>query len=88
MCQKVRRIGLVAFFVVSTVNVVYQLLVRQDIVLFIVNAMVSGIAFYAWVNRDHPEQLKKMNRGGTVILIWMVVTIAFIFIMNHYFGYE
>ena len=85
--QKVREIGTIVFGVISGVNAIYQLLFRQDIALFIVNAIVVGIAFYSWLNRDNPEQLKKMNRGGAVILMGMVATIAFILIMNH-FGYE
>ena len=51
------------------------------------SAMFSRLAFYIWVNRDNPEQLKKMNRGGAVILIWIVAFIAFGVIMNH-FGFE
>ena len=88
MSQKVREFGIVAFGVISGANAIYQLVFRQDIVLLIVSVMVSGIAFYTWVNRDNPEQLKKMNRGGAVILMGMVATIAFILIMNHFFGYE
>ena len=88
MSQKVRDIGIVALGIINGVNAIYQLLFRQDIVLFIVSAMVVGLAFYTWVNRDNPEQLKKMNLGGAVILIGMVATIAFILIMNHFFGYE
>lgn len=87
MSQKVRDIGIVALGIINGVNAIYQLLFRQDIALFIVSAMVSGIAFYIWLNRDNPEQLKKMNRGGAVIFIGMVATIAFILIMNH-FGFE
>ena len=85
--QKVREIGTIVFGVISGVNAIYQLLFRQDIALFIVNAIVVGIAFYSWLNRDNPEQLKKMNRGGVVILIWIVAFIVFGVIMNH-FGYE
>ena len=85
--QKVREIGTRVFGVISGVNAIYQLLFRQDIALFIVNAIVVGIAFYSWLNRDNPEQLKKMNRGGAVILIWIVAFIVFGVIMNH-FGYE
>lgn len=88
MSQKVRDIVIIVFGVTSAVNAIYQLLFRQDIVLFIVSAIVVGIAFYIWVNRDNPEQLKKMNRGGAVFFIGMVATIAFILIMNHFFGYE
>lgn len=87
MSQKVREIGTIVFGFISGVNAIYQLLFRQDIALFIVNAIVAGIAFYTWVNRDNPEQLKKMNRGGAVILIWIVAFIAFGVIMNH-FGFE
>ena len=88
MSQKVRDIGIVALGIANGVNAIYQLVFRQDIVLFIVSTIVVGIAFYIWVNRDNPEQLKKMNRGGAVIFMGMVATIAFIFIMNHFFGYE
>ena len=87
MSQKVRDIGIVALGIINGVNAIYQLLFRQDIALFIVNAIVAGIAFYTWVNRDNPEQLKKMNRGGAVILIWIVAFIAFGVIMNH-LGFE
>ena len=87
MSQKVREIGTIAIGVINGVNAIYQLLFRQDIVLFIVSAIVVGIAFYIWVNRDNPEQLKKMNRGGAVILIWIVAFIAFGVIMNH-LGFE
>lgn len=87
MSQKVRDIGIVALGIINGVNAIYQLLFRQDIALFIVSAIVVGIAFYTWVNRDNPEQLKKMNRGGAVFFIGMVATIAFILIMNH-FGFE
>ena len=88
MSQKVREIGTIVFGFISGVNAIYQLLFRQDIALFIVNAIVAGIAFYTWVNRDNPEQLKKMNLGGAVILIGMVATIAFILFMNYFFGFE
>lgn len=87
MSHKVREIGIIVFGFISCANAIYQLLFRQDIALFIVNAIVAGIAFYTWVNRDNPEQLKKMNRGGAVILIWIVAFIAFGVIMNH-FGFE
>ena len=87
MSQKVREIGTIVFGVISGVNAIYQLLFRQDIALFIVNAIVAGIAFYTWVNRDNPEQLNKMYRGGAVILIWIVAFIAFGVIMNH-LGFE
>ena len=88
LSKKVREIGTIVFGVISGVNAIYQLLFRQDIALFIVSAIVVGIAFYTWVNRDNPEQLKKMNRGGAVFFIGMVATIAFILIMNHFFGFE
>ena len=88
MSQKVRDIGIVALGIINGVNAIYQLLFRQDIALFIVNAIVAGIAFYTWVNRDNPEQLKKMNRGWAVFLLGMVATIAFILIMNDFFGFE
>ena len=88
MRPKIRGIGTVALGVISGANAIYQLVFRQDIVLFFMSAMFSRLAFYIWVNRDNPEQLKKMNRGGAVILMGMVATIAFILIMNHFFGYE
>ena len=88
MSQKVRDIGIVALGIINGVNAIYQLLFRQDIVLFIVSAIVVGLAFYTWVNRDNPEQLKKMNRGGAAILILIVASIAFALIMNHFFGFE
>lgn len=88
MSQKVRDIGIVALGIVNGVNAIYQLLFRQDIVLFIVSAIVVGLAFYTWVNRDNPEQLNKMNRGWAVFLLGMVATIAFILIMNDFFGFE
>ena len=88
MSQKIRDIVIIVFGVTSGVNAIYQLVFRQDIVLFFMSAMFSRLAFYIWVNRDNPEQLKKMNRGGAVILMGMVATIAFILIMNHFFGYE
>ena len=87
MSQKVREIVTIVFGVISGVNAIYQLLFRQDIALFIVNAIVVGAAFYSWVNRDNPEKLKKMNRGGAAILILIVASIAFALIMNH-FGFE
>ena len=87
MRPKIRGIGTVVLGIISGANAIYQLVFRQDIALFIVNAIVAGIAFYTWVNRDNPEQLKKMNRGGAVILIWIVAFIAFGVIMNH-FGFE
>ena len=87
MSQKVREIGTIVFGFISGVNAIYQLLFRQDIALFIVNAIVVGAAFYSWLNRDNPEQLKKMNRGGAAILILIVASIAFALIMNH-FGFE
>ena len=87
MNQKVREIVTIVFGFISGVNAIYQLLFRQDIALFIVNAIVVGAAFYSWLNRDNPEQLKKMNRGGAAILILIVASIAFALIMNH-FGFE
>ena len=87
MSQKVREIVTIVFGFISGVNAIYQLLFRQDIALFIVSAIVVGLAFYTWVNRDNPEQLKKMNRGGAAILILIVASIAFALIMNH-FGFE
>ena len=56
--QKVREFGTVALGVISSANAIYQLIFRQDIVLLIMSAMVSGIAFYAWMNRDDPDKLK------------------------------
>ena len=88
MSQKVRDIGIVALGIINSVNAIYQLLFRQDIALFIVNAIVVGAAFYSWLNRDNPDKLKKFNRAGVVIFMGMVATIAFILIMNHFFGYE
>ena len=88
MSQKVREIVTIAFGVTSCANAIYQLLFRQDIVLFIVSAIVVGLAFYTWVNRDNPEQLNKMNRGWAVFLLGMVATIAFILFMNDFFGFE
>ena len=88
MSQKVRDIGIVALGIINGVNAIYLLLFRQDIVLFIVSAIVVGLAFYTWVNRDNPEQLNKMNRGWAVFLLGMVATIAFILIMNDFFGFE
>ena len=87
MSQKVREIVTIVFGFISGANAIYQLLFRQDIALFIVNAIVVGAVFYSWLNRDNPEQLKKMNRGGAVILLWIVAFIAFGVIMNH-FGFE
>lgn len=91
MSQKIREIGTIAIGVINGVNAIYQLLFRQDIVLFIVSAIVVGITFYIWLNRDNPdkkEQLQKFSHAGVVIFIGMVATIAFILIMNHFFGYE
>ncbi len=88
MSQKVREIVIIVFGVTSGANAIYQLVFRQDIVLFFMSAMFSRLAFYIWVNRDNPEQLKKMNRGGAVILMCMVATIAFILFMNDFFGFE
>ena len=88
MSYKVREIGTIAIGVINGVNAIYQLLFRQDIVLFIVSAIVVGIAFYIWVNRDNPDKLKKFNRAGVGIFISIVASIAFILIMNHFFGFE
>ena len=88
MRPKIRGIGTVALGVISGANAIYQLVFRQDIALFIVNAIVVGAAFYSWLNRDNPDKLKKFNRAGVVIFMGMVATIAFILIMNHFFGYE
>ena len=88
MSQKVREIAIVAFGVTSGANAIYQLVFRQDIVLFFMSAMFSRLAFYTWVNRDNPDKLKRINFGGAVIIVGMLATIAFILIMNHFFGYE
>lgn len=88
MSQKVREIAIVAFGVTSAVNAIYQLVFRQDIVLFFMSAMFSRLAFYTWVNRDNPDKLKRINFGGAIIFVGMLATIAFILIMNHFFGYE
>ena len=88
MSQKVREIVTIVFGFISGANAIYQLLFRQDIALFIVNVIVAGATFYSWLNRDNPEQLKKMNRGGAAILILIVASIAFALIMNHFFGFE
>ena len=87
MSQKVREIVTIVFGFISGVNAIYQLVFRQDIALFIVNAIVVAAVFYSWLNRDNPEKLKKMNRGGAAILILIVASIAFALIMNH-FGFE
>ena len=91
MSQKVREFSTLALGCVSGANAIYQLVFRQDIVLLIVSAMVSVLAFYIWVNRDNPDkkdQLQKFSHAGVVIFIGMVATIAFILIMNHFFGFE
>lgn len=88
MSQKVREIVIVAFGVTSGANAIYQLVFRQDIVLFFMSAMFSRLAFYTWVNRDNPDKLKRINFGGAIIFVGMLATIAFILIMNHFFGYE
>ena len=88
MSQKVREIVTIVFGFISGANAIYQLLFRQDIALFIVNAIVVGAAFYSWLNRDNPDKLKKFNRSGAAILILIVASIAFSLIMNHFFGYE
>ena len=88
MSQKVREIVTIVFGFISGANAIYQLLFRQDIALFIVNAIVVGAAFYSWLNRDNPDKLKKFNRAGAAILILIVASIAFSLIMNHFFGYE
>ena len=91
MSHKVRDIGIVALGIINGVNAIYQLLFRQDIVLFIVSAIVVGLSFYTWVNRDNPDkkdQLQKFSHAGVVIFIGMVATIAFILIMNDFFGFE
>ena len=88
MSQKVREIAIVAFGVTSGANAIYQLVFRQDIVLFFMSAMFSRLAFYTWVNRDNPDKLKRINFGLSVFFVGMLSTIAFILIMNHFFGYE
>jgi len=88
MSQKVREIAIVAFGVTSGANAIYQLVFRQDIVLFFMSAMFSEFAFYTWVNRDNPDKLKRINFGLSVFFVGMLATIAFILIMNHFFGYE
>lgn len=88
MSQKVREIAIVAFGVTSGANAIYQLVFRQDIVLFFMSAMFSEFAFYTWVNRGNPDKLKRINFGVTVFFVGMLATIAFILIMNHFFWYE
>ena len=88
MSQKVREIVIVAFGVISGANAIYQLVFRQDIVLFFMSAMFSEFAFYTWINRDNPDKLKRINFGVAVFFVGMLATIAFILIMNHFFGYE
>ena len=88
MSQKVRDIGIIALGIINGVNAIYQLLFRQDIALFIVNAIVVGAVFYSWLNRDNPDKLKRINFGLSVFFVGMLATIAFILIMNHFFGYE
>ena len=88
MSQKVRDIVIIVIGVTSAVNAIYQLVFRQDIVLFFMSAMFSRLAFYTWVNRDNPDKLKRINFGGAIIFVGMLATIAFILIMNHFFGYE
>ena len=90
MSQKVREIVTIVFGFISGANAIYQLVFLQDIVLLIVSAMVSVLAFYIFVNRDNPDkkdQLQKFSHAGAVFFIGMVATIAFILIMNH-FGFE
>ena len=86
--QKVRDIVIIVFGVTSGANAIYQLVFRQDIVLFFMSAMFSRLAFYTWVNRDNPDKLKRINFGLSVFFVGMLATIAFILIMNHFFGYE
>ena len=87
MSQKVREIVTIVFGFISGANAIYQLLFRQNIALFIVNAIVVGTVFYTWLNRDNQDKLKKFNRSGAAILILIVASIAFGLIMNH-FGFE
>ena len=88
MSQKVREIGIVALGIISGANAIYQLVFRRDIVLFFFSVMVSEFAFYTWVNRDNPDKLKRINFGLSVFFVGMLATIAFILIMNHFFGFE
>ena len=91
MRPKIRGIGTVALGIISGANAIYQLVFRQDIVLLIVSAMVSVLAFYIFVNRDNPDkkdQLQKFSHAGVVFFIGMVATIAFILFMNDFFGFE
>ena len=88
MSLKVREIVTIVFGFISGANAIYQLLFRQNIALFIVNAIVVGTVFYTWLNRDNPDKLKKFNRAGAAILILIVASIAFSLIMNHFFGFE
>ena len=90
MSQKVREFSTLALGCVSGANAIYQLVFRQDIVLLIVSAIVSVIAFYIWLNRNNPEkknQVQKFN-SAVIIFLGMVATIAFILFMNHFFGFE
>ena len=50
MSQKVREIVTIVFGFISGANAIYQLLFRQDIALFIVNAIVAGTAFFLIMN--------------------------------------
>ena len=88
MSQKVREIVTIAFGVTSCANAIYQLVFRRDIALFFLSVMVSRLAFYTWVNRDNPDKLKRINFGLSVFFVGMLATIAFILIMNHFFGFE
>ena len=88
MSQKVRDIVIIVFGVTSAVNAIYQLVFRQDIVLFFMSAMFSRLAFYTWVNRDNPDKFKRLNHGLVVVFIGMVAATAFFLIMNHFFGFE
>ena len=91
MSQKVREIVTIVFGFISGANAIYQLVFLQDIVLLIVSAMVSVLAFYIFVNRDNPDkkdQLQKFSHAGVVFFIGMVATIAFILFMNDFFGFE
>ena len=88
MSQKVRDIVIIVFGVTSGANAIYQLVFRQDIVLFFMSAMFSRLAFYTWVNRDNPDKFKRLNHGLVVVFIGMVAATAFFLIMNHFFGFE
>ena len=78
--------GIIAFGVISGVNAIYQLVFRQDIVLFIVNAIVGANSFYTWLNRDNPDQLKKIESCGRIWHFDLHSSSVFRVIMNHFLG--